>query len=47
MTSNGEKLCHYIAVKQLSPLLRGMTSKHHGNLYCWNCLHCFTLEKKT
>ena len=39
------KQCHYIAVKQLSALLRGMTSKHHGHLYRLNCLHCFPSEK--
>ena len=30
----------------LSILLRGITSKHHGNFYCLNCLHSFRTENK-
>ena len=53
MISNGE-ICeaksevqqwHYLAVKKLSALLRGTTSKHHGGLYCLNCLYSFATEK--
>ena len=29
-----EKGWHYLAVKKLSVLLRGITSKHHGGFYC-------------
>ena len=32
--------------KKLSALLRGKTSKYHGNFYCLNCLHSFATEKK-
>ena len=32
--------------KKLSALLRGETSKHHGDFYCLNCLHSFTVENK-
>ena len=32
--------------KNLSPLLRGITSKHRGNFYCLNFFHCFTTENK-
>ena len=35
MTSNGEGW-HYLTVKKLSALLRGITSKHHGGFYCLN-----------
>ena len=35
---------HYLAVKKLSASLRGITSKHHGDFYCLNCLHSFTAE---
>ena len=38
MISNGEKPWHYLAVKKLSPLLRGMTSKYYGHFYCLNYL---------
>ena len=34
---------YYLAVK-LSILLRGITSKHHGD--CLNCLHSFRTEIK-
>ena len=35
---------HSLAVKNLSTLLRGTTSKHHGDFYCLNCLHSFRTE---
>ena len=35
---------HYLAVKKLSTLLRGITSIHHGDFYCLNCLHSFRTE---
>ena len=37
---------HYLAVKKLLTLLRGITSKHHSDFYCPNCLHSFAAEKK-
>ena len=47
MISNEEKeVWHYLAVKKLSILLRGITSKHHGDFYCLNCLQSFRKEKK-
>ena len=45
MNSNGDEW-HYLAVKKLSALLRGITSKHHGGFCCLNCLHSFSREKK-
>ena len=38
MITDGEKW-HYLAVKKLSTLLRGITSKSDGDFYCLNCLH--------
>ena len=32
--------------KKLSTLLRGITSKCHGDFYCLNCLHSFATENK-
>ena len=32
---------HYITVKKLSVLLKGITSKHQDDFYCLNCLHSF------
>ena len=37
---------HYLAVKKLSALLRGITSKHDVNLYCLNCFHSFNRQEK-
>ena len=43
MIPNGEGW-YYLAVKKLSTLLNRITSKHHVDFYCLNCLHSF--EKK-
>ena len=32
---------HYLTVKKLSGLLRGITSKYSGDFYFLNCLHSF------
>ena len=45
MISNGGKW-HYPAVKELSALLTGTTSKHHGDFYYLNYLYSFAREKK-
>ena len=43
---------HYFAVKKLLALLRGITSKHHGNTskhhdsYCLNSFYSFATENK-
>ena len=36
----------YLAVKKLSILLRGITSKINGDFCCLNCLHFFRIENK-
>ena len=40
------KKWHYLAVKSLSALLKGITSKHDGDFYCLNCFHSYTTENK-
>ena len=37
---------HCLAVKKLSALLRGITSKTNGDFYCLNCLHSFRTKNK-
>ena len=37
---------YYLAVKKLSALLKGITTKDHGYLYCLNCPHSFATENK-
>ena len=47
MTPNKEKeQWRYIAVKKLSTLLRGITSKHHSDFYFLNYLHSLRTENK-
>ena len=43
MIPNGQKW-HYLAVKKLSALLRGVTCKHYSDFYCLNCF--IPLEQK-
>ena len=45
MISNREKQWNYLAVKKLSALLRGITSKNKGDFYCLNCFHSFRTKK--
>ena len=45
MITDGEK-GHYLAVKRLSVLFRGITSKHDGDVYCLNCFQLYTTENK-
>ena len=39
------KKWHYLAVKNIFGLLRGITSNHDGDFYCLNCFHSYTTEK--
>ena len=45
MITDGEKW-HCLAVKKLSALLKGMTSKHKGDFYCLNCFHSHSTKEK-
>ena len=45
MISDGQKW-HYLVVKNLSRLLRGITSNHKENYYCLNCFHSYRTENK-
>ena len=40
MISNGENW-HYLTIKNLSRLLREITSNHDGDFYCLNCFHSY------
>ena len=46
MITNNDKDWHYLAVKSISGLLKGITWKHNGDFYCLNCFHSYTTEKK-
>ena len=43
--SNGENW-HYLTIKNLSRLLRGITSIHDGDFYCLNCFHLHRTKNK-
>ena len=45
MISNGEKW-HYLTVKNLSGLLRGITSNHNADFYCLNCFCAYSTKNK-
>ena len=45
MITDGKKW-HYLAVKSLSALLRGITSNHNRDFYCLNCFHSYSTKDK-
>ena len=45
MIPNGEEW-NFLPIKVLSTLLRGITSKRHGVIYCLNCPRSFTTKNK-
>ena len=45
MITDGKKW-HYLAVKSLSSLLRGVTSNPNGDFYCLNCFQSYRTENK-
>ena len=45
MITDGEKW-HYLAVKSLSALFRGITGNNHRDFYCLNCFQSYTTENK-
>ena len=45
MISDGQKW-HYLVVKNLSGLLRGITSNHKEDFYCLNLFHSYRTENK-
>ena len=45
MITDGEKW-HYLTVKKLSGLLRGITSNHKEDFYCLNCFCAYSTKSK-
>ena len=45
MITDGEKW-HYLVVKNLSGLFKGITSNHYGDFYCLNCFHSYKTKNK-
>ena len=44
MITDGKKW-HYLVVKKLPALLRGITSNHKGDFYQLNCFDSYSTEK--
>ena len=46
ITDDDDNRWHYLAVKSLPALFRGITSTNNGDFYCLNCFHSYrTLNK--
>ena len=45
MITDGEKW-HYLAVKRLSALFRGIAGNNNGDFYCLNCFQSYTTENR-
>ena len=45
MITDGTSNWHYLAIKNISGLLRGITSNHNQDFYCLNCLHSYRTKK--
>ena len=45
MITVGEKW-HYLTVKNISGLLRGITSNHAGDFYCLSCFCAYSANNK-
>ena len=43
MITDGKRW-HYLVVKSVSALLRGITSNHNGDFYCLNCFHSCSIK---
>ena len=41
MITDGTSNWHYLAIKNIFGLLRGITSNHNGDFYCLNCLYSY------
>ena len=46
MITDGTTIWHYLAMKNISGLLRGITSNHDGDFYCLNCFHSYRTKSK-
>ena len=45
MITDGNKR-HYLAISNLSALLKGKSSNHNGDLYCLNCFNLYSTENR-
>ena len=46
MITDGTTNWHYLEIKNISGLLRGITSRHDGDFYCLDCSHSYSTENR-
>ena len=46
MITDGTTNWHYLAINNISELLRGITSNHNGDFICLNCFHSYRTKGK-
>ena len=46
MITDGTTNWHYLAIKNISGLLRGITTNHNDDFYCLNCFHSYRTYRK-
>ena len=46
MITDGTGKWHYLTIKSISGLLRGITSNHNGDFYCLNCFRSYRTANK-
>ena len=44
MITDNQNNWHYIAIKNMKRLTRGITFNHHGDVFCRNCMHSYRTE---
>ena len=45
MITDEDENWHYLAVKSISRLLKGLTSNHIRDFYCLNCFHSYRIKE--
>ena len=46
MITDGKCKWHYVAIKSIPALLKGVSSKHNGGFYCLNCFNSYKTKRK-
>ena len=46
MITNDDENWHYLAVKSISALFKGITSNSNGDYYCLNCFHSYRTNNR-
>ena len=46
MITDNQNNWHYLTIKNMKRLTRGITSSHRGDFFCRNCMHSFRTENK-